>query len=60
MLPPYISEEEEIIDILKRARGNKTKAARLLHINRSTLYRKMQRLGIAGDIAAPPPVDSNS
>jgi PAS domain S-box-containing protein len=60
MLPPYISEEEEIIDILKRARGNKTKAARLLHINRSTLYRKMQRLGIAGDIAAPPPVDSNN
>ena len=60
MLPPYISEEEEIIDILKRARGNKTKAARLLHINRSTLYRKMQRLGIAGDIAAPPPADSNT
>lgn len=46
-LPPYISEKDEIIDILKRARGNKSKAARLLNIDRSTLYRKMQRLGIA-------------
>jgi len=52
-LPPYISEKDEIMDILKRARGNKSKAARLLNIDRSTLYRKMQRLGIAGDIAKP-------
>ncbi len=59
-LPPYISEQDEIIDILKRARGNKTKAARLLNMNRSTLYRKMQRLGIASDIATPPTADSNS
>jgi len=50
-LPPYISEKDEIIDALKRARGNKTKAARLLTIDRSTLYRKMQRIGIASDIA---------
>jgi PAS domain S-box-containing protein len=52
-LAPYISEEEEIIDILKRARGNKSKAARMLNIDRSTLYRKMQRIGIASDIAKP-------
>ncbi len=52
-LPPYISEEDEIIDILKRARGNKSKAARMLKIDRSTLYRKMQRFGIASDIASP-------
>ncbi|MEA3467888.1 MAG: sigma-54-dependent Fis family transcriptional regulator [Thermodesulfobacteriota bacterium] len=50
-LPPYISEKEEIIDALKHARGNKTKAARMLNIDRSTLYRKMQRIGIASDIA---------
>lgn len=59
-LPPYISEEDEIKDILKRARGNKSKAARLLHINRSTLYRKMQRLGIANDLATPPTTESSS
>ena len=53
-LPPYISEEDEIIDVLKRARGNKSKAARMLKIDRSTLYRKMQRIGISADIAKPP------
>ena len=53
-LPPYVSERDEIIDILKRARGNKSKAARMLNIDRSTLYRKMQRIGIASDIAKPP------
>jgi len=53
-LPPYISERDEIIDILKRARGNKSKAARMLNIDRSTLYRKMQRIGIAKDIVKAP------
>ncbi len=48
-LPPYLSEKDEIIDILKRARGNKSKAARLMGIDRSTLYRKMQRLNIQSD-----------
>jgi PAS domain S-box-containing protein len=43
---PYISEKDELIDALKRARGNKSKAARILNIDRSTLYRKMQRQGI--------------
>ncbi len=57
-LPPYISERDEIIDILKRARGNKSKAARMLNIDRSTLYRKMQRIGIAPDIAKPSSMDS--
>ncbi len=49
-LPPYISEKDEIIEALKRTRGNKSKAARMLNIDRSTLYRKMQRIGIASDI----------
>ena len=40
---PYISEKDELIDILKRARGNKSKAAKMLNVDRSTLYRKMQR-----------------
>ena len=47
--PPYISEKDEIIDALKRARGNKSRAARLLNIDRSTLYRKMQRHEIQPD-----------
>ena len=59
-LPPYVSEEDEIIDILKRARGNKSEAARLLNIDRSTLYRKMQRIGISSDIGKSPSVNSNS
>lgn len=41
--PPYISERNELIDILKRVRGNRTKAACMLGMDRSTLYRKMQR-----------------
>jgi len=49
-LLPYISEKDEIIDILKRARGNKAKASRMLKMDRSTLYRKMQRLGIVYDM----------
>ncbi len=57
-LPPYVSERDEIIDILKRARGNKSKAARMLNIDRSTLYRKMQRIGIASDIAKTPKQNS--
>lgn len=48
-LPPYISEKDELIDALKRARGNKSKAARILNVDRSTLYRKLLRLGIQPD-----------
>lgn len=46
-LPPYLSEKDQIIDMIKRAHGNKAKASRMLGIDRSTLYRKMRRLGIA-------------
>lgn len=59
-LPPYVSEKDEIIDILKRAHGNKAKASRMLNIDRSTLYRKMQRLDIAGNIAKPFSIKNNS
>lgn len=45
-LLPYVSEKDEIIDMIKRAHGNKARAARMLGIDRSTLYRKMQRLDI--------------
>lgn len=39
-------EKHHIISVLKRTDGNKTEAARLLGIDPSTLYRKMERIGI--------------
>ena len=39
-------EREQIEAALKKARGNKTVAARLLQIDRKTLYNKMHQLGM--------------
>lgn len=39
-------ERTLIIQVLKDVHGNKTKAAKLLGIHRSTLYEKLKRLGI--------------
>ena len=39
-------ERQELLDALEQAGGNKSKAARLLSIDRSTLYRKMKRFDI--------------
>lgn len=41
-----VFEKHHIQSMLKRTAGNKSKAARLLGINPSTLYRKMERLGM--------------
>lgn len=41
-----LDERQELLDALQRAGGNKSKAARLLSIDRSTLYRRMKRLDI--------------
>ncbi|HYW35006.1 MAG TPA: sigma-54 dependent transcriptional regulator [Balneolaceae bacterium] len=40
-------EKHHILSILKRTDGNKSKAARLLGIDPSTLYRKMERMDIS-------------
>ncbi|WP_092223481.1 sigma-54 dependent transcriptional regulator [Desulforhopalus singaporensis] len=40
----------EIVNALRRAGGNKAKAARILNVNRSTLYRKMRELHIDIDL----------
>ncbi len=50
---PYMSERDEIINMLQRAHGNKAKASRMLGIDRSTLYRKMRRLEINDGTATP-------
>lgn len=38
--------KKDILDAIQRAGGNKSEAARLLGVNRKTLYRKLHRLGI--------------
>lgn len=38
------NERELILQALEQAEGNKTKAAQLLHISRSVLYRKLARI----------------
>ncbi len=42
---------QKIIDALKKAGGNKAKAARILGISRRTIYRKIQEFGIEKDSA---------
>lgn len=42
-----VFEKHHIQSVLKRTEGNKSEAARLLGIDPSTLYRKMERLGIS-------------
>ncbi len=43
-------EKEQIVESLKKAGGNKAKAARMLKIDRSTLYRKMREFHIDIDL----------
>lgn len=40
-------EKHYIQSVLKRTKGNKSQAARLLNIDPSTLYRKMERMGLS-------------
>ncbi len=43
---PVVDEKAAVLSALRQANGNKSKAARILSIDRSTLYRKMKRLHI--------------
>uniref|UniRef100_UPI003FED4BF2 helix-turn-helix domain-containing protein n=1 Tax=Prevotella sp. TaxID=59823 RepID=UPI003FED4BF2 len=40
------AERQRILSALQQTAGNKSKAARLLGIDRKTLYNKLERLGI--------------
>jgi transcriptional regulator of acetoin/glycerol metabolism len=37
---------EDLVSAIERAEGNKSKAAKLLGVNRKTLYRKMHQFGV--------------
>ncbi len=41
------AEEEQIRKVLAATGGNKTRAAKILNIERKTLYRKLERMGIS-------------
>jgi transcriptional regulator of acetoin/glycerol metabolism len=38
---------EEVVRVLRECRGNVGKAAKMLGIHRSTLYRRLEKMGIA-------------
>lgn len=42
--PEFANEEEEIIALLRRFRGNRIKTAAAMGISRATLYRKMRKM----------------
>ena len=46
-LPLWVVERDHIQRVLEKVEGNKSKAAKLLEIDRKTLYTKLERYGFA-------------
>lgn len=44
-----IAEKELLIDALRRAKGNKALAAKILGIHRSLMYKKLTKHGLDGE-----------
>jgi two-component system response regulator HydG len=42
-----MTEKQQIEKVLREVNGNKSKAAKILNIDRKTLYNKMERYGIS-------------
>ncbi len=49
LVPMEEMERRYILHVLKASEGNRTMAARILGLDRKTLYRKLQRYGVDGD-----------
>jgi two-component system NtrC family response regulator len=48
ILPLWVIEREHIQRVLEKVEGNKSKAAKMLEIDRKTLYTKLERYGLGG------------
>jgi len=51
------SERDRILEALARTTWNRSEAAKLLGMNRSTLWRKMRKLGIESSSSSPEPAN---
>jgi two-component system NtrC family response regulator len=47
-LPLWVIERTHIEKVLEQVEGNKSRAAKILEIDRKTLYTKLERYGING------------
>ena len=43
-------EREHVLTVLRSVRGNKTRASRLLGVDRKTLYRKLESYGLISEL----------